>query len=378
MLFTNGILLEEGIEDGVYIDLNKDMGLDHKYIEDIIDGNEANTEEIEDAQDAEFSPKDEAYAIIAESEYNWGQILECVGIYELNEVASGRTPMLEEASKAGFIERAKEFFSKLAEKVAMMCKKAILKLVGKSNVINRYITKNRDAIIEGSKHLSGEETFNAVAYSYKDLADYGSWLAGTFIDDEKRLAHITSSINKKGNVSVKGGGIMNKSLDDIRSDYLLNGKRKGSVSADEFRDAILDSISSGEASSVRSYIDKMGGISSLINNSAPKDLTRSINSAYKGFEKGINNAIKLLNRMKKELDNEGGVSKVTEAVNHLKSIKNIGIVATSTYISACMSCLSQNVRAITACVKAYRATAKESTKNGGTVLTNELGNIEYV
>lgn len=48
---------EEGIENGVYTD--SEDGLNHKAIEDRLDGNEANADEIEAAQDAEFSPENE-------------------------------------------------------------------------------------------------------------------------------------------------------------------------------------------------------------------------------------------------------------------------------------------------------------------------------
>lgn len=49
---------EEGIENGVYTD--SEDGLNHRYIQQNMDGNEANSDEIEDAQDAEFSPENES------------------------------------------------------------------------------------------------------------------------------------------------------------------------------------------------------------------------------------------------------------------------------------------------------------------------------
>lgn len=320
-------LSEEGIEDGVYIDLNGDMGLDHKAIEDKIDGNEANKDEIEIAQAAEFDPVAEASHIIYANEYNFNVIMECIGMFELNEAVSGREAIFSEADTNGLIERAKEFIRKMCEKVALLCKKAILRVASNSKVISNYVSKNKNAIENGASQLGDVGMNNVSVYTLKNLNNFASKLKSTNFRTKKGL--IEKLLGSK------------KQDGDLRSSFLAE-MREGEVAS---------------TMSVKEYVSKMGGITKITSD-VTTSLSSEINSLYKQFEADSNAVIKDLNAQK----SSGDTAKITKQLEEAKGAQGIAITAMSAYIDACITYISQNVKAISACRSAYRPDAAQAPK----------------
>ena len=125
---------------------------------DVIDDEEINAQEIEDAQEAEFGPDDiddimdETAMIIAESEMAWNAIMESIGIRELNEAVNGINEAESDAKSAkeffnGAKANAGELFGKLMNTTRKWKDTALAAL----NFNAKFLAKHREDIIEGSK-----------------------------------------------------------------------------------------------------------------------------------------------------------------------------------------------------------------------------------
>ena len=92
------------------------------------------------------SPVEECAAIMYESEYNFNQIMKCIGINELKEFSNGRDLILEGADLHAFFERVKQLIVKMAEGFMAMCQKAF-------TAIKNAITADKKLIGEYAKDI---------------------------------------------------------------------------------------------------------------------------------------------------------------------------------------------------------------------------------
>lgn len=92
------------------------------------------------------SPVEECAAIMYESEYNFNQIMKCIGINELKEFSNGRDLILEGADLHAFFERVKQLIVKMAEGFMAMCQKAF-------TAIKNAITADKKLVGEYAKDI---------------------------------------------------------------------------------------------------------------------------------------------------------------------------------------------------------------------------------
>lgn len=92
------------------------------------------------------SPVEECAAIMYESEYNFNQIMKCIGINELKEFSNGRDLILEGADLHAFFENAKKLIVKMAEGFMAMCQKAF-------TAIKNAITADKKLVSEYAKDI---------------------------------------------------------------------------------------------------------------------------------------------------------------------------------------------------------------------------------
>lgn len=137
---------ESAVEDTIQTvdDIGNDLEQIEKDIEGA-DGIEAHRDEVEDALDGMVGdPVDECMIMIAESEYNWNQMMKEMGLEELAEAAAadGKTE-----NKTSFIDKAVKFFQDIARKIGEMISNAIDRLVHGDHTA--FVKKNKDAIERG-------------------------------------------------------------------------------------------------------------------------------------------------------------------------------------------------------------------------------------
>lgn len=92
------------------------------------------------------SPIEECAAIMYESEYNFNQIMKCIGINELKEFSNGRDLILEGADLHAFFENVKKLIVKMAEGFMAMCQKAF-------TAIKNAITADKKLVGEYAKDI---------------------------------------------------------------------------------------------------------------------------------------------------------------------------------------------------------------------------------
>ena len=153
MAIYSSRFLESAIEDS--FNTPDDVGIDLKQVEEDIAGPggiAAHEPEIDDAAEGVVGdPLEEAYQIMFESEYNYNQILEAAGIYELNTAASGREVVYEAEAKESFFEKVKRLFLNMFKSITEAFKKFLDSLHNAVNIGKKFAIKYSKEIKEGEK-----------------------------------------------------------------------------------------------------------------------------------------------------------------------------------------------------------------------------------
>lgn len=350
---------EEGIEDGVYIDLDGDRSTDFEHNEDAFDGNEANEEEIQQAVDAEFDfdgqadAVTEAYNAIYEANYNWSQIMQTIGMYELNEAVHGRVGVLSEADRKSFFAKVKEMITRMVEKVARICQTAITKILTKSKIFEKWLKKNNDRMADGANKLKDNKRFkNFKGYTYSGL-DKGGELLKKALDDT-RFCSIDKDAKWYNRVTAAVyRGNSKEEMKDIANEYRKSFLEGGSdVTAENFREKlgkfyrgsdtkvdITDLIRKLPTRIDKAFLDRAGS----------RKAKDTITASYKAFESNANKAIAKLRAMQAQTfvtkgnSQDANMSDITTTISLYKEIKSIGTIALSAFISASTGELMQNI-----------------------------------
>ena len=108
MIYKSKILREGGVSPEDVINTPEEIGVELTEIEKAIcgpDGIEAHRDDVEAAKAGVVGePLEEAFNMIYEAEYNYNQIMRCIGINELKSYNEGKEFVFTEADKAGFFE----------------------------------------------------------------------------------------------------------------------------------------------------------------------------------------------------------------------------------------------------------------------------------
>lgn len=182
-----------------------DVGVDLDAIEDNImgdDGIEAHRDEIEDAATGLIGdPVEEASMIMYESEYNFNQLMQAIGVTELREACAGRDFFLEGENKKSFFQNCKETLKKMFEKITETFHNVLNWFKETFNYRKKFFESNEQLIRSGfamkdkwslqmydMNMLSGSET-----KSYEERSSVESIMADAFETIEKLK---TSNVTK--------------------------------------------------------------------------------------------------------------------------------------------------------------------------------------
>ena len=94
-------------------------------------------------------PVEEFAEIVYESEYNFNQIMQAIGVAELNEAAMGRDMIYEAMTIKSFFEEVKKFIVTNFEKLTKAFKELLAKLDFASKIDKKFVAKHENAIKEG-------------------------------------------------------------------------------------------------------------------------------------------------------------------------------------------------------------------------------------
>ena len=189
-------LLENELIDGIVQDPDE-PGVDLDAVEKAIageDGIAAHQDEVEAAADGMIGdPVEEFAMIIYESEYNYNQIMEAIGMNELREATMGRDLVLEAADVKGFFKTIKNFFVQMFERITEAVRNVLAKLDLQAKSDKKFVTANKTHIIEGAK----SDKWSIKGYNVKELDKYYNAISADYnVDDVKNLMDAVKSDDK--------------------------------------------------------------------------------------------------------------------------------------------------------------------------------------
>lgn len=324
--------LEEGLDTPILDDNNSP---EIKEIEDIVNDQDANAEEQDDAQAAEFGPDegvedilDETYIAIAEAENEFNKIGMAIGIHELNETVSGREVVYEAVDIKQYFVKAKNWVVSFFKKVWSVLKRyaANLASVFKTNkgFAEKYANQIKDGykLFKNSKNeLQGYE-YPAAAFNAM-LAD-NKWKTS---NTSKAVKEIKGYITKIASWRDDDKSSIAFSSDD--SESILANYRKfmagKECSQSELANAILLKLRGGSEKK-KMYMEPDYVIEVLKFNGM-KDINSTIKASKNEYKEAISN----LNSIEKSLKNEdktsseklGSVYRLTDCFKSILSITQI-------------------------------------------------------
>ena len=195
MIYKN--MLENNIDN--IIQDPDDPGVDLDAVEKAIAGNNgigAHQDEVEDVINGMISDPVEEFAMIMyESEYNYNQIMEAIGMAELREAAMGRDLVLEAVDIKGFFAKIKDFFKNIFERLSEIVRNAIAKLNFQAKSDKKFVEENKDLIEKGfeSDCWDNDEGYDVFNMNFIDRL---SQISINDVDDiKKAIGRLNAMIN---------------------------------------------------------------------------------------------------------------------------------------------------------------------------------------
>lgn len=292
--------LEEDIETPILDDNNSP---EIKEIEDIVNDQDANAEEQDDAQEAEFGPSegvddilDETYMAIAEAENEFNQITMAIGLKELSEAVNGREMIYEAPDIKGYLTKAKNWVVSFFKKVWSVLKRFAANLASVFKTNKGFANKYESQIKEGY-NLFKKSKNELTGYEYPKAAFDGMLKDSKWKTSSAGMKNIRGYVSKIASWKDDDKSSVAFSADDASS--LLAGHRKylagKECSANELANTILSKLRGGNEKK-KMYMDPAYVIEIL-----KFDGMKDINSAIKESRKEYKEAISNLNSIEKSL-----------------------------------------------------------------------------
>ena len=183
MIYTR---IKESAVDGA-IQTPDDIGVDLDQVEKDIAGENgiaAHQDEVEDAQEGMIGePVEEFAEIVYESEYNFNQIMQAIGVAELNEAAMGRDMIYEAMTIKSLFEEVKKFIVTNFAKLTKAFKELLAKLDFAAKIDKKFVAKHENAIKEG---FNTDWSKEGIDFSKANL-EYPTTPVGTYEEITKHL-----------------------------------------------------------------------------------------------------------------------------------------------------------------------------------------------
>ena len=348
--------------------------------------------------------------ICAESTENMNRIMQACAIQEFCYFEENGTEMVyTEAAVTGFMEKAKAFFMNLWKKIQGIFKKAIMMFSSKSKTDKEFLNKYKKEITAAQNSSFGDtevDIYDYVFYTnpgafpkFKGTTDstfaafgVGNDIAACvkFVADNSSAKDLKSHIDAvatagddddtKKKVDTLDEDLKIAAESDWKEDFKdavrgmlvseINTSAPDDISASEFSKEIAEACQGDSSKDSVSLSTALRKAVNFIEDS--KDITKGLDDWLKAWKKDIDNEVRSLNNIAKELSRETRKEAsnanrakgaehtiVTACINMDKDIKTIGITFHSAVINQIKACSGQS-KAI--CVKAvhYKKPKNES------------------
>ena len=327
-------ILEEDLELGGVLD--DDNSVELQQIEDIVADQDANADEQDDAQAAEFGPSDgvddildESYLAIAEADMNFNKIMQAIGVFELNESAAGREIVYEATSVKQFFGKAKTWVVNFFKKVWDVLKRFAANISSTFRTNSGFVKKYSKQIEEGYKAYSSRNKENKMKmYPFKNLDG--------FISKFSSRSSLTGILGQ-------GLAAINTKMTADDVDSTIRNYRKElcgkACSGDEFRGELKDYLYGTKETGLMSASDVIK-ILGTENKKGVDEAKKAMDDAKKQYRE----AIKKLGEMEKKYSSENATDNMSAAIRKTDMIKqalSATQVARATMLSAVRARISQ-------------------------------------
>lgn len=340
----------------------------------------------------EESSVDAAARVVAETTANWNAIVEACAIDELNYLEENGVEMVYEGAKLeGFFAKAKEFFLNIWKKIQEIFKKVLVQINSWAKTDKDFIKKYENDLNRAANNGLGEKEVKFYDYVYykngADIAAATDFEARTYKSTDlvglvKELGEDIGSLSsvedwKEANKKLSEADTKASILDTYRG--MVVGA-SGKVEANDFVKTLKETI---QGSDTPDDVKLSAVLSKCVSFLKISDkIKTNLNKALAAEKKSIDNAIKVLENIKKSLGKELGkdTGHEIEGAQHsmavtfieiLKSEKNIQTTATGVALNCLKSCSRQS-KAVCVAALAYKPKANNE---GGMLQSENEGSL---
>lgn len=291
---------------------------------------------------------------VAITEENWNNFQREIALAELAHVEETGTDFVyTEATGTGFIEKAKEFFKNIWEKIKSLFRKFLVIIGSYSKDDKEFVRKYSKDIAVALKNIPSDATFKGYTYTLKKYVDgvakddMGD-TAGEALDSGKALASAdrTALAALGSNKDYDYGDVM----DAVRGEIM--GESSG-LSASEFSEKIFEMLRNGESSK-----DDLDMNANLVNHAMGqlqemKEIKKVAKDAYTKLNKAFNKVDKDLTNYNKTLIKDYPKGSDDEAKNTSDVMTGVNrYLAVTKGVAGCLQ--TANGIFLTACKEASR------------------------
>lgn len=284
-----------------------------------------------------------AYGIMAECEANYNKIIKAIGIAEFNAYENTGAEMIYESATFGsFIDKVKEFFVSLINKIGSLVKTFIDNVNSWTKKDTEFLKKYEDTLLKIDSGITSKYSFKGWEFDNKEVAN-ASWAAG--VNDNiagkvqngsyAKLVDILSktddgySFNKNDVELFKGE--FDEEDETIRPKMRGALVGKGEVDDKNLREELHTLFYGGKEKKEITGVNVKECVEVV---DKTQDIINTVKTNFKEIEKIINKEIKDLNKLKSDLsskikkDNDYGVAvaltnKVTGVVKYRLTLMNM-------------------------------------------------------
>ena len=243
-----------------------------------------------------------ALRVVAESENNWNQIMQAMAVTELAAYEeTGDADYYITESGAGFLQSVKDFFKKLLEKIKGIFQKFISVIDSWTKDDKAFVSKYKDKVLKANTH---DFEFEGYKFTYAEFS-----YERADVEEQNKMTNSWNSLDKSGweDLTKKfRGDELEDALDKYRARFIKkitsSGYNSSTCDSSDFSSDLFKALRNGESS--KETIDNISPIEYLNTISNTADVKKKAKKAYDNLQKGINDAIKNVDKAEKEISNE--------------------------------------------------------------------------
>ena len=367
-------LLEEEVP---HLDDNNNPDDQIKELQDVIEDQDANQAEQDAAQDAAYGPDcgvddimDESAMAIFEFEAGHAQIMQAIGMHELQEASMGREFIMEAADIKGFFKSVKDKVVAFFKKVWSVLQRWAGNLTAVFTSNKKFYSKYSAQIKAGFAKKGSGDSKKPKGYEFnigeinKDATDTSKYLEGF-----ASVADISKAIESKGTVdNAMTAEDVEEAMNKVRG-ALSTG---GSVSAGEFSKELKKSLY-GDTEPKEMWMSVEAVEAGLADKKNLKDATKKFMTEAKKQMKSTMNKLSTLEKTASNYEDATDRNKMMAICTRYSTFVRGVLTATQTWRSARLGAINAFARQARRYGMIYIAAANKEKHKGFQKESTEYG-----